>query len=123
MSIKFSNIISLLETAIAGKPLYVVNATEEVDGVRINPILDRFWEEDVITTARVSRIAKTDAEIPAGVYAKSMQFIMDLADNVTPVTRYGANGWELDNAEGRLVINPENTIRALSEVRKTGLVH
>lgn len=123
MSIKFSNIVSLLETAIAGQPLYVVNATEEVDGIRINPILDRFWEEDVITTARVSRIAKTEAEVPAGVYAKSMQFIMDLADNVTPMNRYGARGWELDNAEGRLVINPENAIRALSEVRKTGLVH
>lgn len=123
MSIKFSNIVSLLETAIAGKPLYVVNTTEEVDGIRINPILDRFWEKDVITTARVSRIAKSDAEVPAGVYAKSMQFIMDMADNVTPVTRYGAKGWELDNVEGRLIINTENAIRALSEVRKTGLIH
>ena len=123
MSIKFSNIVSLLETAIAGRPLYVVNANEEIDGVRINPVFDRFWEGDVITTTRVSRVAKTDADIPTGVYAKSMKFIMDLAENVTPVNRYGTQGWELDNAEGRLVINPENAIRALSEVRKTGLVH
>lgn len=123
MSIKFSNIVSLLETAAAGKPLYVVNADTELDGVRINPVLDRFWEDDVITTTRVNRVVADEKDMPAGVYAKSMRMIMDLADNVKPVVRYGAHGWELDNAEGRLVITPENALLALSEVRKTGLVH
>lgn len=122
MSIKLSNLVSLLEEAAAGQILYVVNAYQDYDGMRFNQASTRIWEDDVVTNISVARVARTEAEMPHGVYVKSLMSLMDIADNAVPFTKHGARGWELDNTEGRLHISPERALRALSEVRSNGML-
>ncbi|MGL5648981.1 MAG: hypothetical protein ACRDDY_14120 [Clostridium sp.] len=118
--IAYTNVISMLDTASKGQPLQVISTNERWDGVHLEPAKDRIFDTDVIADRAIYGTAKSIKSVIAdAVFVKSVNTIMELADNATPVVRAGqVIAWDLDNNMGLLKICPAKAKEALESLNR-----
>lgn len=117
--IAISNVVTLLKAASEGKSLRVISATEQYDGIKMEPAKDRFFDGDVIADAPIyGTVKSTKSVVAKAVFVKSIKALMEIALNVTPVVRAGqVLAWDLDNTEGKLYICPVKAKQMLSNMK------